>query len=80
MKTFAGSIVGALAAGAAAAKKNNATQATKDSYAGIVAYVRNKYADVHLNALERGCCSRDELIALEEDPTNRNRSHQGVID
>jgi hypothetical protein len=67
MKTFIGSVVGALAAGAAAAKKDGTKQAIKDSYAGIRAYIRNRYTTVQLNALEEDPRSRDQQLLIEKE-------------
>lgn len=57
-------IVAALAAGAAAGLSATAEQAVKDAYAGIKQWLRDRYADISLAALER-------------DPTSTNR--QGVL-
>jgi hypothetical protein len=46
-------IVAALAAGAAAGLKPTAEQAVKDAYAGVKAFILNKYPSLSLEPLEQ---------------------------
>jgi hypothetical protein len=66
METFIASVVGALAAGAIAAAKDTATNAVKDTYAGVRKYIADKYATVQLDALEKDPRSKGQRLVVQE--------------
>jgi hypothetical protein len=66
MDPFIASLVGALAAGAVAAAKDTATQAIKDAYAGISKYIKDRYAAVPLEALEKEPDSKGQQLVVQE--------------
>ena len=66
MDPFIASLVGALAAGAVAATKDTATQAVKDAYAGIREYIKDRYATVQLEALEKEPESKGQQLVVQE--------------
>jgi hypothetical protein len=66
MEPFTASLVGALAAGAIAAAKDTATQAIKDTYAGIRKYIKDRYATVPLDGLDREPKSRGQQLVVQE--------------
>jgi hypothetical protein len=66
MEPFTTALVGALAAGALAAAKDTATKAIKDSYAGIREYIKDRYAKVKLDDLEKEPQSRGQQLVVKE--------------
>jgi hypothetical protein len=66
MEPFTASLVGALAAGAIAAAKDTATQAIKDAYAGIRKYIKDRYATVPLDGLDREPKSKGQQLVVQE--------------
>src|ERR1700674_4390428 len=66
MEPFTASLVGALAAGAVAAAKDTASQAIKDAYAGIRKYIKDRYAAVQLEALEKEPDSKGQQLVVQE--------------
>jgi hypothetical protein len=66
MDPFIASLVGALAAGAVAAAKDTATHAIKDAYAGIRQYIKDRYAAVPLEALEKEPDSKGQQLVVQE--------------
>ncbi len=66
MEPFTASLVGALAAGAVAAAKDTATQAVKDAYAGIRKYIKDRYATVQLEGLDKEPQSKGQQLVVQE--------------
>jgi hypothetical protein len=66
MDPFIASLVVALAAGAVAAAKETATQAVKDAYAGIRQYIKDRYATVQLESLEKEPGSKGQQLVVQE--------------
>jgi hypothetical protein len=60
MEPFLISLGGALAAGAGAAAKDTAVQAVKDAYAGVRQYIRDRYAAVSLEGLDKEPQSKEQ--------------------
>jgi hypothetical protein len=67
MKTFIGSVVTAIGAAAAASKQETGRQEVKDTYAGIRAYITNRYAAVDIAALEEDPLSPNQQLLIEEE-------------
>jgi hypothetical protein len=66
MEPFIVSLVGALAAGAVAAAKDTATQAIKDAYTGIRQYIKDQYATVQLDELDKEPQSEGQQLVAKE--------------
>jgi len=66
MDPFIVSLVGALAAGAVAAAKHTATQAITDAYAGIRQYIKDRYATVQLEGLDKEPKSKGQQLVVQE--------------
>jgi hypothetical protein len=66
MDPFIVSLVGALAAGAVAAAKDTATKAIKDAYSGIRQYIKDRYAAVQLEGLDKEPDSKGQQLVVQE--------------